>query len=58
LLKRKGNRKGSTAAREQAMERETQSPLAVCQAHLKKGELAYQWQSGILSARHLSLYRQ
>jgi uncharacterized OB-fold protein len=30
-------------AKESAMERMAQSPLAIYQAHLDKGELAYQW---------------
>jgi uncharacterized protein len=31
------------SAREEPMERMAESPLAVYQAHLEKGELAYQW---------------
>jgi len=45
------------------MERMKESPLALYQAHLEAGELAYQWspeanRGGILPARHLPFYGQ
>ncbi|HKM69257.1 MAG TPA: hypothetical protein VJX94_04120, partial [Stellaceae bacterium] len=36
-------RQNATTVREEAMERVAESPLATYQAHLEKGELAYQW---------------
>jgi uncharacterized protein len=37
------SRQDAFPAREAAMERMAESPVAVYQAHLEKGELAYQW---------------
>jgi uncharacterized protein len=37
------SRQNASPAREKTVERMAESPLAVYQAHLEKGELAYQW---------------